>query len=614
MLQHLVNLRSFSRAASLFCFVFFLGTTFRYGWNRDATDFRNYYTGAVMLRKQDPLRNFYDANWFQRRVNEVGSRALGSYIPQTPLGMLPFVPFSVFSMSTARRIWLLFNLAFLGGAVWMLSRISALTYTNVTLLVFLGYGTLHANFLFGQYYVCLLFLITLSLFCLERHSNASAGVLLSAAFALKLYGGPFLIYLAVKHRWRAMITLITGAICFLALAVWLFGWNDIVYFGQNILPRALAGETIDPYNSLNNSFSTFLRRLFVSEPELNLHPLWNAPAAFFFLQPFVTLLIFSIPLLAIAGTRNDVKDTFAWFNAAALLASPNIGSYTYVLALLPVSLLLKNASRAQQVLLVISYLVLGLPMNSSWSWLFPKLWILLVLFVFAGRPYWRRLRPQSTVTVVCSVALLAGVSARIHLIDYAEEPEQQFEEIAVQEGSISSSSPAVLKSGIVYQALSGDRYALRWLHDNRFEEFRFNGHVIQPVAASPDGPIHFDLLANRLTIPMVFNVKTRTLLRDQTPVNRQRELLASSEKEILSPDKKWIVFTKVSNGNTQIWLNNRENGNFQQITGGDCSSWAPVWELDSRSILFASDCNRGIACPAIYRARLEQIVSRRPYL
>ncbi len=101
MLRQLANLTCFSRVAALFCFVFFLGTTFRCGWTRDTTDFRNYYTGALMLRKHDPLRNVYDANWFQRRVNEVGSRALGSYIPQTPLGMLPFVPFSVFSMSIA---------------------------------------------------------------------------------------------------------------------------------------------------------------------------------------------------------------------------------------------------------------------------------------------------------------------------------------------------------------------------------------------------------------------------------------------------------------------------------------------------------------------------------
>ena len=83
----------------------------------DATDFRNYYTGAVAVRSREPLRNYYDPNWFQREMNYAGIQALGSYIPQTPLAMLPLLPFSRLPVQTANEFWLLLNLAFLAGTI-----------------------------------------------------------------------------------------------------------------------------------------------------------------------------------------------------------------------------------------------------------------------------------------------------------------------------------------------------------------------------------------------------------------------------------------------------------------------------------------------------------------
>ena len=77
-------------AAALLLGAFFLATSFRYSWNRDATDFRNYYTAAVLVRQSQPLRNYYDWTWFQREINFAGiEHQLGGYIPQTPLTMMP---------------------------------------------------------------------------------------------------------------------------------------------------------------------------------------------------------------------------------------------------------------------------------------------------------------------------------------------------------------------------------------------------------------------------------------------------------------------------------------------------------------------------------------------
>jgi hypothetical protein len=317
-------------------------------------------------------------------------------------------------------------------------------------------------------------------------------------------------------------------------------------------------------------------------------------------------LIFTTALLTTANLQ-DLRQSFAIFALAVLVASPNIGSYTYLLALLPVAVLLDKASRPQQIFLLTCYFLLGLPMNSSWSWFFPKLGLLVALFLFATYPYGRRVRPMIAIAAICAATTLAGFSAKLRLASYSQEPEQRFEPIAVERGAIFSSSPAVLRSGIVYQALSRDRYVLRWLHGGRIEEFRFDGHVLDPVAESPDGPVRFDLLANRRSVSTLFDPGTGATLGTEYPDPVPSPVLASSHESMTSPDKKWVVFTGLLKGNRQIWLKNVASGKTQQITGGSCSSWSAAWELDSKGIIFASDCNRGIACPALYRARLKDM-------
>lgn len=595
-------------AGALLLGAFFLATSFRYSWNRDATDFRNYYTAAVLVRQSQPLRNYYDWTWFQQQMNNIGIQRLGSYVPQTPLAMIPLLPVSSLPIQTAKRFWLLANLGFLGATFWLLSRITHLDIAKIALLAFLGFGSLHFNFLFGQYYVFLLFLITATLYHLERGEETASGILLSTAFALKLYGAPFLLYLVAKRRWRAVAAMLGSGACFLGLAAAMFGWPDVLYFGNHILPRALAGETIDPYHSLNNTLVTLLRRSFVMEPELNPHPPWNAVWAFFFLRSFLTLLILILPLLAVIRS-NDSKRSFAWFALAILLASPNMGVYAYVLALLPVALLLANASRRETVFLALAYLLLGLPMNTGWSAFFPKLWLILALFLFASWAFRHLMKPALVAGIVACAALLAAGSTRIQLAAHLKEPEQHFERIAVEQGTISSLSPAVLKSGIVYQAMALGKslYVLRWLHAGGTAEFVFDGHVVNPVAESPDGPIRFELLRQGSTASMLFDLNTRKLVPAELAGSRLTRSTASSAEELPSPDKEWIVTTKLIDGNTQLLLTNLASKRSSQITGGSCSSWSAVWELDSKGIIFASDCNRGVGCPALYRARFGNV-------
>ena len=187
-------------AAAVLFIALFLATTFRTGWIRLTTDFPNYYTAAVLARRGLPLRHYYDWTWFQRQMNFTGSQSqLGGYIPQTPVTMLPLIPLSWLPQQDAKRVWLVLNLCFLVASLWMLHAMTRFSIAKLAVLAFLGYSAIHTNFLYGQYYVFLLLLLTWGIFCFVRGRVFWSGALLGAVFALKLYGGPFILYFAWKR-------------------------------------------------------------------------------------------------------------------------------------------------------------------------------------------------------------------------------------------------------------------------------------------------------------------------------------------------------------------------------------------------------------------------------
>jgi hypothetical protein len=578
----------------------FLTVTFRAGWNSAGTDFPNYYTAAVLLRESAPLHNYYDWPWFQQQMNFGGvENQLGGYIPQTPLTMLPMLGIASFTPQTAKRIWLLLNLIFLGSTIWLLSRITQLTVAQIWLLTVAGYGTLHTNFLLGQYYVFLLFLLVLAFWCLTQKRDLPGGLLFATAFALKLYGAPFALYFAARRRWKALGGMIVGSAALIAISITIFGWADNIYFATRILPRALQGETLDPYNSGNGTIPTLLRRLFLAEPELNPHPMWDAPWMFFLLQPFLTAVVLIFPLLAVNKSHSE-KSAFAWFCVAMILASPNTASYTFILLLLPIALLLDEANLLQRTALIATYGLLSLPLRSGWSSFFPRVFLLLALFLLiAHRNGWLR-RSREIGTALALASVIAVPSGLFHFNSYLQQPNRHWERLAVRPGSIYASSPAVLRSGIVYESIGRKHYSLRWLHDGSDEEFSFAGDAFHPRACSPDGPIEFELVANATSTTMLFDVHSKVLSRlSSAPCG-------VTTPTIPSPDGRWLTYVQSRGNSQQIWVRKTAGGSAVQLTGGNCNSFSPVWELDSKALVFASDCGRGIGLPALYRARLGQ--------
>ena len=585
---------------ALLMLALFLATSFRKGWTRDETDFPNYYTAAVLVNHGAPLRDYYDWAWFQRQMNYAGiEHQLGTYVPQTPLTMLPMVPFAGFPVRTAKQIWLVLNLIFLAATLWMLSRATGIRIEYIAILMFLGYGSLQSNFRLGQYYVFLLFLLTLAFYCLDQGKSTASGFLCGVAFGLKLYGGPFLLYFAWKRNWKAVAGMLAATAIAVATAIALFGWADVHFYASQILPRSLEGEVIDPYSSRIGTLTTFLRHSLVMEADLNPQPLWNAPVAFFFLRPFTAVLILAFTLFGLASEGKEFQRRgFAWFTIAIVLLSSNAASYTYILLLLPIVLLLEHATPKEKIFLIVSYIALNFFVLPEWQRFFPKLWILAALFFVEGREFWRSFSPKLIAAALAAAILIAALDARRHIAVYVLEPGRNHQRIDLDRGTYLSTYPAVSSAGLFYQAMVRKGYVLRWLHDGQIEELTFQGQVFHPVAPSFDGPIYLELVKNGSSTPMIFDPATRSVV----PTTLMPTVPA--EGSVLSPDGKWMAVESTDAGPRQIWLRDLVSGKLQLLAGGNCNNSSPAWEEDSHTLIFASDCGRGIGMPVLYRANL----------
>src|SRR4029077_7987590 len=112
-------------------------------------------------------------------------------------------------------------------------------------------------------------LLTLAGWLHLRGRGVASGALLAVAATLKLYPALFVVFFLFKRRWHAVAGFSSTFALLMALGAMLFGAQTMRDYATDVLPRALAGEGIDPYYVGFNSSTALLRRLFVAEPDLN---------------------------------------------------------------------------------------------------------------------------------------------------------------------------------------------------------------------------------------------------------------------------------------------------------------------------------------------------------
>jgi len=67
----------------------------------------------------------------------------------------------------------------------------------------------------------------------------------------------------------------------------------------------------------------------------------------------------------------------------------------------------------------------------------------------------------------------------------------------------------------------------------------------------------------------------------------------------VSPDGKWLAFARREGTAWQLWLLRIGTRETRRLTDADCNSVAPAWFPDSRRLVYATDCGRGLGLTAL---------------
>ena len=335
------------------------------GWRTLNTDFPNYYVTARLMHEHYCLDRIYDWIWFQRMADHIGiSHQVVGFLGLTPFSALPLLPVSWLPALEAKRIWMVGNIGLLAAAVSLLSWASGLRLRRAWLVALCAVIPLRNDFLLGQMHLLVLLLIAAAYVSHMRGKQVLSGSWIALAAALKIYPIFFCVYFIAKRRWKALGAALLVAACCIALSYLLAGAPAMnAYIGQQ-LPGTLQGEGIDPFLASATSSAALFHRLFLSEPELNPHPLLQSPTLYAILYPLWQAILAGVVLAAIRlKFRPDRREALEWsaFTVLLLFLSSAPATYHFVVLIaagvLTLAALLQMGRRRTAAIFLLIYVV-----------------------------------------------------------------------------------------------------------------------------------------------------------------------------------------------------------------------------------------------------------------
>jgi Glycosyltransferase family 87/WD40-like Beta Propeller Repeat len=659
-------------------------------WHTLNTDFPNYYLTARLTREHFDTSRIYEWIWLQRQKDHRAiDQRIVTMVPITPFSTLVICPFALMPALVAKHYWLILNLGLLLATLWLLRILTHHSWRRIVLIAALSFP-LRVNFMFGQYYVLLLFLLTLSCWLYIRQQRFVAGCLVGLAAGLKIFPVVYLLFFLRKRDWRAFVGAFAAFLGSFAVSVLVFGRElNHIYLTQ-LLPSALRGEGLDPYNLQAASLSSLIHRLFIYEPQLNPHPALNAPWLFSVVHPFLQMIVLAPALLLVVPEDHCPRQLrLEW--AAVLLASLAIStspaSYLFTLLILPVALI-SSSLRGERKHLWIAVLLflyvaaglLGGKARDGWAALtaVPRLYVLILLCIFACAVLLRQRAEKRSkrglVPWACGLLAILVLAVATNLrhqqglyADYKwriSEPEKIF--MAVH--------PAIESDAILFISLMHDGYhfsaarrevftfsdpsdedqlaitaanGARWVEQAANESTIYStptagGDIQQaesPVASFDGRWLAFfredhgrariwvrslgqSGKSDRLVTPAEFNVLEMSFLPDGSLVfaatsgGHSALFVASQEGSVrsldldnarypsVSPDGRWLAYSQLQAGNWNLWLRNLNSGQTSRLTQAACNDTEPAWTDDSKTLVYSSDCGRGLWLSALCRRRV----------
>jgi hypothetical protein len=520
-------------------------------WRTLNTDFPNYYLAASLHRRGIPLDRVYEWTWFQRQKDYLGiPAALVGFVPSPPICALPILPLSVLSPLAAKRVWLVLNLGFLLLAFELLRRVTKLPWRWLALIFLLCVVPLRANFLFGQYYIFVLLLICAAYYSSCLNHRLTSGMLLATATSLKLFPALFLILFIWKRDWRSAAGLILGVAVLTAISVAIFGTTVHWIFLIEVLPRALRGDMVGPYNLQWSSFAALWHHLFLFEPELNPSPLLNSPVLYALAQAATATILLLSFLLSTYPNRAKCTVALEWATliSVLLLLSSMPASYHYCVLIFTgvvgIDELLKMGDRRKAIAFILLFAIASVPPGRIGKLFLPRLvgtlalYALLLQTVASGKGF-RIARKWLAIAVLACTALTIS-----NLGSVKNRTEDFGRRLSSVSTGYSASNPVAIGGQVIFTEMLDEKYAALSLQNGEVREIPFSGDVLS-VGGNERGSVgYFELVTRQSSI-----VQLSLALSNPIP-----EHLLEGQRPTVSSDGRWLAFIREEQGRGTAWL------------------------------------------------------------
>ena len=104
--------------------------------------------------------------------------------------------------------------------------------------------------------------------------------------------------------------------------------------------------------------------------------------------------------------------------------------------------------------------------------------------------------------------------------------------------------------------------------------------------------------AARTGQPELYSLDLATMRVAATPMSGPARYPA------ISPDGQWLAYSRCEHGTWQLYVSSLDGTATRRLTYGDCNSISPAWGADSQSLIYATDCGRGLGMTALARIEI----------
>ncbi len=364
-------------------------------------DFANYYFGGFFFREGLFSPDIYFPHLFNQEIEALGHKNLFvNFAPNTPFLGIVFYPFTFFSLAIAKIIFNSISLILFLYSLKKIVETFAIKSVYLYIIPFIFLIPIRNNFLFGQVYLLLFFLLTEGFLAYRKNKISKMAFFWSFAIMLKVF--PVLLFgmLLFKKKYKAIIYLCIACVMLLGVSILLNGFDIWEFYFKSVLPKSGNGEIAGEYVQNYQSMFMFLKYAFPS----------NMVAFSMF------LFLFKLGLLVLSyfvsiHERSKLK-LFAFWMLISILISPYGSTYTNLLLLFPFFYILrKSHSRINKIIVFLVFILITtipVPYFSEFPFpfSFPRLWLLLLLLLILFKRNLSQINWKQSVIFIVPLAVI----------------------------------------------------------------------------------------------------------------------------------------------------------------------------------------------------------------